>query len=83
MKRITDTLNISRSNQYTRKTSRRERYKPKPDDSKSLSLIREITDKRPTYGVRRVTTLINRYLRIMKINHLLLPKYTGRPIKNP
>ncbi|MCX7858094.1 MAG: IS3 family transposase [Deltaproteobacteria bacterium] len=95
MKRITETLQISRSNQYTKKTSRRERYKPKSDDSKYLSLIREITDKRPTYGYRRVTALVNRYLRergqapvnhkriyrIMKVNHLLLPKYTGKPVR--
>jgi len=95
MKRITDTLHISRSNQYTRRITKRRRYKPKPDDSKYLSLIRKITDSRPTYGYRRVTALINRHLkghnqspvnhkriyRIMRINHLLLPKYTGRPVR--
>lgn len=44
MKRITDTLNISRSNQYTRGKGKRGRYKPKPDDAYYLPLIRQITD---------------------------------------
>jgi len=49
VKRITDTLNISRSNQYTRVTTRdRRRYKPKLKDSRYLPLIRQITDERPT-----------------------------------
>lgn len=95
MKKITETLQISRSNQYSRKTNRRERYRPKPDDSPYLHLIRQITDERPTYGYRRVTALMNRYLRennqspvnhkriyrIMKINHLLLPKYPARSVR--
>jgi len=95
MKRITDTLQISRSNQYARGIEKRKRYKPHPDDRKYLPLIRQITDERPTYGYRRVTALVNRFLRekgespvnhkriyrIMRVNHLLLPKYTGRPLR--
>jgi len=95
MKRITETLQISRSNQYTRKPNRRERYRPKLDDSTYLPLIRQITDERPTYGYRRVTALMNRHLRehntpvvnhkriyrIMRINHLLLPRYTQKPVR--
>lgn len=95
MKRITETLNISRSNQYTKGTRRNRRYKPKQEDSKYLPLIREITDNRPTYGYRRVTALMNRNLRenhqspvnhkriyrIMRVNHLLLPRYTGKPVR--
>ena len=95
MKRITDTLEISRSNQYTRGKEKRKRYKPHPDDRKYLPLIRQIIDERPTYGYRRVTALLNRSLRangqppvnhkrvyrIMRVNHLLLPKYTGRPLR--
>ena len=88
MKTITGVLHISRSNQYTRGKTKRERYNPKPDDAEYLSLIRKITDEKPTYGYRRVTALLNRALeqkvnhkriyRIMRVNHLLLPKYTGR-----
>jgi len=95
VKRITDTLHTSRSNQYTRGKEKRRRYTPRFDDAQYLPLIRKITDERPTYGYRRVTALINRYLRehnepvvnhkriyrIMKINHLLLPEYTGRPTR--
>jgi transposase InsO family protein len=95
MKRITDTLEISRSNQYTRGKEKRKRYKPHPDDRKYLPLIRQISDERPTYGYRRVTALLNRSLkangqlsvnhkrvyRIMRVNHLLLPKHIGRPAR--
>ena len=88
MKTITDTLQVSRSNQYERERIKRGRYTPQPGDERYLSLIREITDGRPTYGYRRVATLLRRSLkepvnhkrvyRIMKIHHLLLPRYTGR-----
>lgn len=91
MKTITDTLQVSRSNQYERGKTKRGRHTPQPGDEKYLALIREITDKRPTYGYRRVTTLLRRSLkepvnhkrvyRIMKVHHLLLPKYTGRPAR--
>jgi len=63
MKRITDTLQISRSNQYVRDIEKKKRYKPHPDDRKYLPLIQQITDERPTYGYRRVTALVNRSLR--------------------
>jgi transposase InsO family protein len=88
MKMITDTLNISRSNQYTRGTVQRRRYAEKPGDDLFLSQIRKITDERPSWGYRRVTAQLNRALptkvnhkriyRIMRVNNLLLPKYTGR-----
>jgi putative transposase len=91
MKKITDTLDVSRSNQYTKGKVKRGRYSPKPDDDMYLSHIRKITDEKPTYGYRRVTACLNRELghrvnhkriyRIMRINHLLLPKYTGRPTR--
>lgn len=91
MKRITDTLNVSRSNQYEKNDAPRKRYNIKPDDEKYLFLIRKITDEKPTYGYRRVTARLNREFihrvnhkriyRIMRANHLLLPKYTGRPVR--
>jgi len=62
VKRIADTFHLSRSNQYARKTARKVKYKPKPEDAKYLPLIRKITDERPTYGYRRVTAFINRLL---------------------
>ena len=94
MKAITDTLDISRSNQYEKKKGRK-RYGTRKDDDYYLPLIKEITDNRPTFGYRRVTAVINRILvqkehhrinhkriyRIMRANHLLLQKYTGRPVR--
>ena len=89
MKTITDTLELSRSNQYARAKVRRKRYSAKREDDVFLSQIRKITDERPSWGYRRVTAQLNRALtrkvnhkqiyRIMRINNLLLPKYTGRP----
>lgn len=94
MKAITDTLNISRSNQYEKKKGRK-RYGTRKDDEIYLPLVKKITDNRPTFGYRRVTAVINRILvekehdrinhkrvyRIMRANHLLLQKYTGRPVR--
>lgn len=94
MKAITDSLNISRSNQYEGRKGRK-RYGVRRDDNEYLPLIREITDNRPTFGYRRVTAVMNRVLvqkechrinhkriyRIMRANHLLLQKHTGRPVR--
>ncbi len=93
MKRITDTMGVSRSNQYGQKKQRG--HYSKSGDEDHLALIREITDQRATYGYRRVTAILNRKLqergqstvnhkrvyRIMKLNNLLLQKHTGRPIR--
>jgi putative transposase len=71
---------------------RRRSFGPRPDDQWLLALIRAIVDKRARYGHRRVTALLNRQLqsegrarvnhkriyRIMWINHLLLPRHSGR-----
>jgi putative transposase len=91
MKKITDTMEVSRSSLYTRGKTKRNRYNPKTDDEIYLSHIRKITDERPSYGYRRVTAQMNRerkervnhkrIYRIMRINGLLLPKYTGRPAR--
>jgi putative transposase len=94
MKTIADTLDVSRSNLYEKPAGSR-RNRNHPDDGIYLALIRKVTDMRPTYGYRRVTALMNRTLtkkgqprvnhkriyRIMKMNHLLLQKHTGRPIR--
>jgi len=65
MKAITQTLGVSRSNQYEQRR-RDHRHRPqrynKAADEYYLPLIRNITDQRPTYGYRRVTALLNRAL---------------------
>src|SRR5215472_12526202 len=62
------------------------------EDEWLLPMIRAIVAERASYGYRRVTALLNRQLeaegrprvnhkriyRIMRINQLLLPRYTGR-----
>lgn len=64
----------------------------RPDDAWLLPLIRAIVAERASYGYRRVTALLNRQLeaqgrarvnhkriyRIMRLEHLLLPRYSGR-----
>jgi transposase InsO family protein len=94
VKAITDALDVSRSNQYEPKKGRK-RYGTRTDDENYLPLVKEITDGRSTYGYRRVTAVMNRILmgkgekrvnhkrvyRIMRIHHLLLQKYTGRPAR--
>jgi transposase InsO family protein len=92
MKAIADALGVSRSNQYDKaKYQKRTHYK-RTDDGYYLPMIRSIVDERPTYGYRRVTALLNRVLRtngcpavnhkrvyrLMRINGLLLQRYTGR-----
>lgn len=59
------------------------------DDQRTLQKIKEITDKRPSYGYRRVTAMLRRnekinhkrVYRVMKDNELLLQKYAPRPRK--
>jgi len=99
MKAVTDTLSVSRSNQYEqlgKAHAVRKKYYRKAEDNNHLSLIRRIIEERPTYGYRRITAILNRYLlllgqprvnhkriyRIMKINGLLLQRYTGRPARS-
>jgi len=70
------------------------RYNPREDEA-LLPYIREIADKRGSYGYRRITTLLNhrlrmegkkavnhkRVYRIMKMNKLLLPAYGKKPTR--
>ncbi len=67
----------------------------KLEDEKLLPAILAITDRRNSYGYRRVTALLNQQLmlkqepkvnhkriyRIMKQNHLLLPAYGKKPTR--
>ena len=94
MKRIAETMGVSRTHQYEKRHSPLggKRFYHKPEDEHYLALIRKIMDERATYGYRRVTALLNRQLgnapvnhkrvyRIMKKHHLLLQRYTGRPVR--
>jgi putative transposase len=95
MKTIARTLEVSRSNLLARvkgQTKPRRRYH-KAQDAASLPRVRDLVGRRPTYGYRRITAVLNRVLRknnaplvnhkrvyrIMKAHHLLLARrYTER-----
>lgn len=91
-KRICSVLGISRSNQYENKKTRSSVYK-KADDAEVLKSILVVSKNRATYGYPRVTALINRerrksekpvwnekrVLRVMRINKLILTKYSNKP----
>jgi transposase InsO family protein len=95
MKTVTDTMGISRSNLYTRqkttKEKKRGRYH-KAQDRELLPDILSLVHQKPTYGYRRIHSLLNRKLtaqgrdrvnhkrvyRIMKQNDLLLARHTGK-----
>lgn len=96
MRQVARVLDVSRSNLTqqigTDERPNRIRYS-KADDTWILPIIQEITDKRPTYGYRRVTQLLNlelkrqgkmtinhkRVYRIMRTASLLLQRHTGKP----
>ncbi len=98
MKTVVDTLDVSRSRQYERQgkeADSRSRHYRRGDDGRYLLLIRQVIDNRPSYGYRRVTARINRFLerqghpgvnpkriyRLMKMHNLLLQRHTGRPAR--
>jgi transposase InsO family protein len=94
VKSVADTLGVSRSNVAEPRQERASAYQ-KPDDERLLPLVRTIVDERASYGYRRVTALLNRALaadgkprvnhkrvyRIMRRNHLLLQRHTGKPTR--
>lgn len=98
MRQISRVLEVSRSNLREQikptTTLKRVRYS-KADDTWLLTMIKNITDSRPTYGYRRVTQLLNtelenqgkqrinhkRVYRIMKAASLLLQRHTGKPVR--
>ena len=74
MKTVATTLEVSRSNLHERLTGdakpRRGYYKAQ--DAAVLARIRALVAKRPTYGYRRITALLNRGLRaqgLAPVNH--------------
>jgi len=93
MKAVARAMGVARSNLVERlKPSVRQPPHPQPDDQWLVPKICAIVAERASYGYRRVTALLNRQLeaegrprvnhkriyRIMRINQLLLPRYTGR-----
>lgn len=91
MRAISAALDISRSNLSEKikgTNKKRERY-TKSSDGELLEEIKSLIKERPSYGYRRVTTLLKRKMcksvnpkrvyRIMKIHNLLLRKPTIRP----
>jgi len=94
MTKVAETLGVSRSNLHAQ-LSRPDRPRGpyvKSGDEALLAEIRSFVDKRPTYGYRRITALVNRgrakrgldkinhkrVYRIMKRHGLLLQPHTGR-----
>lgn len=100
MKRLAETLEVSRSRLCERLVeeprSRPARYS-KAEDETLLPMIREIVDKRLTYGYRRACAVLNRQLalagrpkvnhkrvyRIMRQHGLLLARHTGERPNRP
>ena len=75
MKRVAETMDVSRSrlNERLAATSRPRppRYS-KAEDDRLLPLIKDITDERLTYGYRRICALLNRRLQgegFARVNH--------------
>jgi transposase InsO family protein len=95
MKSIAESLEVARSNlveRVTQKPVARPRRYSKAEDVKLLPLILEIMGERPTYGYRRMHTLLNKKLldlglhrvnhkrvyRMMRLHGLLLARHTGK-----
>ena len=96
MKRIAETLGISRSHlsQRMKETPKARSNYQITSDAEVLPQIRTIVDQRPNYGYRRIGALLNRIrkssglpafnhkkvYRLMKQNNLLLTRHTGKPM---
>ena len=88
---IAQALDVSRSNLYDQVKKSTVRKRKTVDDSADLSLIRQVTDERPSYGYRRVTAILKhrekrqinykRVYRIMKENSLSLLRFDRRPTR--
>ena len=72
MSRVAQALGVSRSNlieQVNKPANRRQSYHRTSDDE-ALAWIKPVVDKRPTYGYRRVTAVVNRLRRADGLGHL-------------
>jgi transposase InsO family protein len=91
MKKVCQTLGVSRSNLHEQLTKGVPSQKRRSPDQEVLPLIRELTDERPTYGYRRITALLRkrvnkpvnakRVYRIMRTQGLLLQRHGKRPTR--
>jgi putative transposase len=94
VKTVVATLGVARSNVIERRDGHRPRRGPqeRPGDVELAGAIRDLVDKRPTYGYRRIAALLRRerraagepqvnakrVYRLMKKHGLLLERHTGR-----
>jgi putative transposase len=94
VKTVVATLGVARSNVIERRDGHRPRRGPqeRPGDVELAGAIRDLVDKRPTYGYRRIAVLLRReqraagepqvnakrVYRLMKKHGLLLERHTGR-----
>lgn len=75
MKAIVETLGVSRSNLHERLngSAKPRRSYHKAQDAAVLPRIERLVAKRPTYGYRRITAVLNRELRaerLAPVNHM-------------
>ncbi len=94
MKTLAEVVQVSRSNLADRlggRKKKRDRYR-REDDTQLTEEVRQVVDMRPTYGYRRITSLVNkerqarglspvnhkRVFRIMAMQGWLLQKHTAR-----
>jgi putative transposase len=94
VKAVAATLGVARSNVIERRDAQRPRRGPqeRPGDVELAGAIRDLVDKRPTYGYRRIAALlrrerraagepqvnVKRVYRLMKKHDLTLERHTGR-----
>jgi len=94
VKTVSTTLGVARSNVVERRNGKRPPRGPQErrGDVELAGAIRDLVDKRPTYGYRRIAALLRRQLRaagepevnakrvyrLMKKHGLLLERHTGR-----
>lgn len=94
MKTVAEVMQVSRSNLVDRlggRKKKRGRYR-KQEDAELVEEVRQVVDMRPTYGYRRITSLVNkerqarglppvnhkRVFRLMAMQGWLLQKHTAR-----
>ncbi|RZJ77012.1 MAG: hypothetical protein EOO45_00155 [Flavobacterium sp.] len=95
-KSICSALGISRASVYKSEKVTSMAFYRKADDDLYLPLIRKVIEKRPSYGYKRLTALVNgilkaegkdtvnrkRMYRLMKIHGLILPRSGDRRVNH-
>lgn len=93
MKRVAESLGVSRPHLHATKDKAPAVRETKPADIALLARIEPLVAQRPSYGYRRITALLNRDPTAARVNHkrvyrvmrqagLLLPKYAAKPVRN-